>query len=192
MKKIFSLICFIYCSTAFGQSYSSLISDSEIVKFINWKLVNDWTWDEFKLKGRGRQLYFKIQKLDTATFYPEMSKTRVGFGGVLFREGMGNKILDSLFSKEDRRFLFEQFNSQRDTVWKDEFSKTDIVYSLKKEKKPNRYYLSLPLFSINRQYIILEEMHYAGPGLLGGGFKIYKRKSDNTWEFITVLNGWQS
>jgi hypothetical protein len=176
-----------------GQTYSSITSDKEIYGFLNWMTINDRKYiEEPKLKQK--QVYFKILSWDTANFvlkdtalinrYPHFNTD----GQYLYQP---QDETDTIFKQKDREFLFSQFIAIQDTIWHNKFSKSKLL-TTKKQRRPNRYYYSIPLFSHDKKYVVIRRQYYCGDLCAHSGYYVYRRIEDNKWIFVTAVNTWIS
>jgi hypothetical protein len=191
LKTLSTLIfALLLTSKCLGQTYNAVITDEEIVGFINWHLSTQPKFGEEPKHGL-KKIFYKISKWDTANFFPDRIKdnSKTYIRDFLFYKN--NKWLDTVFSNNDREFLFIQFNSQLDTVWRHKFKNSKLLKT-KKQGRDNRYYLTLPLFSLDRKYVIIREIYYCGSLCAHGAYKIFRRRNDEGWEFIGSLYEWIS
>jgi len=172
------------------NTYSSIISNEEIYDFLNWMTIKNE--EEYYNEPIERQVYYKIVKWDMANFIPinPIKKILNSF----FRFDIYNKYIyesksgtDTIFKQEDRNFLFLQFNAIKDTIWHDSFSKSELT----KQFLYARYY-SIPLFSLDRNYVIIYREYYCGSECAYGGIYVYRRIDKNNWVFVTSVNTWIS
>ena len=175
----------------FEQTYSSVISDKEIYDFVNTLIKTD--------KDRISKNVFKnisvspeiLQHWDSINFV--RPKTAENFQKQLTENIdyiFWGKQIDSLLNETYRKFMSEQFKSFKDTIWHQPFSGTRL--ESKKQKKPDRYYFSLPVFSVDKTVAIIYFSNYCGELCGFGGYYIYKKKTDNKWTFITAIGHWIS
>lgn len=194
MKKmvviLFGLLSYTYST---GQTYSSVISDKEIYDFLNWMTVNDKKYSE-EPKLKRKQIYFKILSWDTANFtikdttlieeYPFFSME----GQYLYKRQSGT---DTIFQQQDRDYLFRQFSGIKDSVWHHSFSQSKLLTN-SKQIRPNRYFYSIPLFSLDKNYVIVQRVYYCGDVCAYGGYYVYRRIGKDGWVFVTAVNTWMS
>lgn len=175
----------------FGQTYSSIVSDNEIVGFLNWKLRAEIKYSE-EPKGKPKQLFTLISKWDTLNFFPERKKGAKSYysGDYVFNLPQ-NRWLDTIFSLKDKEFLYKQFNSQTVNIWQTSFENSKLVKP-KKNMKPNFYFLSLPLFSSDKKYVIIKQLFYCGKLCAYNELRVYRRKTDESWEYVGSLNSTMS
>lgn len=192
MKKsiiIFSLLLTnIFC---FGQTYSDIISDKEIISFLTWEVNSTEGYSEEPLFSFKRKISSKISDWDSLNFVKPDSLNEYDFSVAFFYLFQEKNGLDSIFKDEDKKFLFEQFESCRDSTWQSKIPKATIT-SRKNKKRPNIYYYSIPLFSKDKIYVIVKIEYYCGSLCAHGGYFIYKRLNEDSWEFVEVVNGWIS
>ncbi len=170
MKKFtIILIALLKFTLVTGQTYSSIISDKEIYDFLNWITIKDKKHAEEK-KLKRKRIQHEILSWDITNF----------------------TLKDTvLFNQEDRGFLLKQITSIKDTIWHSRFSKSKLLIN-KKQKHPNKYYYSIPLFFQHKDYVIVQRHYYCGNLCAYGGYYIYRRLDNKKWLFVTALNTWIS
>lgn len=192
MKKfltiLFLLLTKIFC---FGQTYSDIISDKEIISFLTWEVNSTEGYSEEPLLSFKRKISAKISDWDSLNFIKPDSLNEYDFSVAFFYLFQKKNELDTIFKDEDKKFLLEQFESCRDSTWQNKIPNATIT-SRKNKKRPDRYYYSIPLFSIDKKYVIVKRTYYCGSLCAHGGYFIYKRLSEDNWEFVKIVNGWIS
>lgn len=191
--KVKSLIFISFIFLAYfssGQTYSSIISDEEIYNTINAIIKNDN--DRIKKKGvRKISVSPKISnqwdslnfiRLDTAKYIHYQFYENFEY---IFKD-----YLDTLFNEIDKKFMFEQYKSIKDTVWHQAFSQAKLVDG--KQRNPDRYCFSVPIFSVDKKVVVIYFSNYCGELCGFGGYYIYKKTSKNKWIFITAIGHWIS
>jgi hypothetical protein len=184
----------IFCSQfVIGQTYSTLISDKEIYDFLNYITKTDKKHREEPFL-KCKQIYYKIHSWDSANFKLKDTAFNNKFpfyeseSQYLFYKGKG---VDTMFKQEDRAFIFNQFTSIKDSIWHDPFCHSKLLKD-KNQKRPNRYYYSIPLFSIDNNYVVIAMSYYCGSLCAYGGYYIYKKIGKNRWEYVVAINTWVS
>lgn len=125
---------------------------------------------------------------------------------------LGISKMDTLFSKLDVKYIIEQNNERRNFSLNQNFIKSKTIIPNKKlkefsEQTPNGnnfwgnyskvygktgyYVVSKPLFSLNKEIVIISIGHRCGE-LCGGGSTIILKKINGKWKFIGELLNWQS
>jgi hypothetical protein len=99
--------------------------------------------------------------------------------------------LDTIFKQIDRTFIYKQFTAIKDTIWHEKFSKSKLLTG-QKQRRTNKYYYSIPLFSMDKKYVIIYRKYYCGDECAYGGYYVYRRLEPNKWEYITAVNTWIS
>ena len=173
---------------ALGQTYSSTVSDKEIYDFLNWMTKYDK-----KYSGepwfKGKQICQKIRTWDKSNFNKEQSSMNDSFGGnYLFKKRAGT---DTIFNKADREYILRQYSSIKDSIWRNSFASGNFINCLN-QKRPNRYYYSIPLFSIDKSFVIVSRTYVCGNECAHGGYYIYRKRQSGKWEYVTTVNGWMS
>ncbi len=192
-----NLLCIIFgflpLTFAFGQTYSSLTSDEEMYAFLKWMTVHDRKHVD-KPTWKRKHITTNILPWEIANFLlPESA-------GVNQREfiNIDSRYLyksrggtDTLFNQQDRDFMFQQFTAMKDTVWQAKFSYLTHLTS-KKQASLKTYCYSIPLFSVDKTYVIIQKHFHCGNMCIEGGYYVYRRLNDKHWEFVTAVNTWIS
>lgn len=192
-KPILILIGFLNISFAFGQTYSTVISDQEIYEFLNWMNVNNRKYNE-EPRLKQKNISQKILGWEAENFAREdtaqIPKHHIfsADGPYLYQSYCGT---DTLFKQDDRDFIFSQFTGIKDSIWDTQFSEAKLLKS-KNQKRPNRYYYSIPLFSLDKKYVIIQMEYYSGSLCAHGGYYVYRRLDNNGWEYVTAIITWVS
>ena len=174
----------------YSQTYSSVIDDKEIYNFINSIIKTD--------KNRiNKKAFRKI------SFSPKISNhwDSINFVRPNIAEDFQKQVLgevdyifmgkqDTLFNSNDRNFMFMQYKSIKDTVWHQSFSRAKFANN--KKRNPDRYYFSVPIFSMDNKVAVIYLSNYCGNECGFGGYYIYKQESKNKWIFITAIGHWIS
>ncbi len=193
LKKITLISTLLFNFTfLIGQTYSSIISDKEIYDFLNWMTKNDRKYgDEPKFKRK--QIDFLILPWDTCNFVIKDSAVfnNPNFVSDHFYLFYKNSRTDLLLQQQDREFIFKQFTEIKDTIWHKPFSNSKLLIN-KDQKKPNRYYYSIPLFSVDKKYVIIHRQYYCGNLCAYGGYYVYQRLDEKKWEYVTAVHSWIS
>ena len=192
------LIGLLFADNSNGQTYSSITSNQEIYDFLNWLAKNETNYKD-RPPFSGKKISQHIIKWDTVNFipttpdsisnkYPKMVANDFFNTQYIFKSQDG---IDTIFKPADRSFILQQFTSIKDTIWHSKFPNSKLLTN-QKQKRPNRYYFSIPLFSINRNYVIVQREYYCGSLCAYGGIYIYKKITDKKWQRITAINTWVS
>ena len=188
-----------------NQTYSYLINDEEIYSFLDWlttneginnihfnvpnpkKIVNEmlmWEISNFIPQEtyipKNKNLFFRlISRLKRQEYFLDFDK-------YIYDSKKGT---DTIFKEQDRDFLFLQFVAIKDTIWYNTFSESELVT---REEKLYIHYFSIPLFSIDKNYVIIELYYYCGTECAWGGYYVYRRLDNNNWKYITTVHQWES
>jgi hypothetical protein len=189
-SNLFALTIFllvtIFCH---GQTYSSMINDSEIYSFINTAIKTDK--DRIHKKSLKKILLWpNIDKWDKAVLTPVKTSEDVQKLDTEKDYFFLYKKVDSLFTEEDRIFMLKQINSFKDTVWRRPFKGSTFVS--KANAQQYSFSFSIPIFSIDRS---IAAIYFSGSGrqLCGfGGYYFYKRTDKGLWKFVTAVGHWIS
>lgn len=196
MKTIVAIIFLtgLFCPNCIlGQTYSTVITDKEIYNFLNWMTQSEKKYSE-EPRLKFKQIFYRMITWDTANFIAKDTALLNKYpyfdldDKFLFQRSSGT---DTIFKHADRTFLFQQYNAIKDSVWHQPFAGSKLLKD-KNQKMPNRYYYSIPLFSLDRKYVILRRHYYCGNLCAYGGYYIYKRIAENKWEYVTSIHTWIS
>lgn len=192
MHKLISItILLLIKQLCLGQTYSDIIPDEEIISFLTWEVNSTKGYSEEPLLSFKRKISQKINSWDSLNFIKPDSLDEhdlLVIFSYLFRK---SNNLDTIFTNEDKQYLFEQFKACKDSVWQSKIPKATIK-SKKNKRRSNRYYYSIPLFSKDKTYLIINRTYYCGSLCAYGGYFIYRKLDNNSWELIKVVNGWVS
>ena len=192
MRKLtIMLIGLLICTLTTSQTYSSVTSDKEIYDFLNWMTINSKKYDE-EPKLKQKRISCKILNWDEAVFFTDTVQVNnrqiIADYDCLYQTRSGT---DTIFNQQDRNFIYQQFTAIKDSIWHQSFSNSKLLAD-QKQKRPNRYYYSIPLFSLNKNYVIINKAYYCGDECAYGGHYVYKRIGTKKWKFVTVIMSWMS
>jgi len=192
MKKItIILIGLLSYTLTTGQTYSSIVNDNEIYDFLNWLTINTKKFSE-EPKLKQKQICHKILSWKKDVFFidtiRENNQLIIFDYNCLYQSKYGT---DTIFNQQDRDFIFQQFIAIKDSIWHTSFSNSKLLIN-QKQKRFNRHYYSIPLFSLDKEYVIIDKYYLCGTACAYGGYYVYKRIGKKKWEFITVINPWMS
>ena len=185
-RKLFFLTLIFFSQLSLGQTYSSLTTDNEIYDFLNWLTSTEKKYDEAPYLKR-KQIYYKILHWNIDNFvWKDTANIRfLEFDlQYLFKKKNG---VDTIFNKADQIFMLQQFTAIIDTTWQKPFHKSKIVFK-KKQPKPNRYSFSIPLFSVDKKYVVIRKSYFCGDECGYSGYYVYRKKLKNKWEYLTCIN----
>lgn len=183
------IFCFLWTESCFAQTYSSLIEDKEIYSFLNWLTKSEKRpYGEPKLKRK--EIYYEISKWDSASFIVKDTALQAKYPffdldmRYIYKHSLG---VDTLLNRQDRSFLFEQFSAIRDTVWHTPFNHSKLLLN-RNQKRPNRHYYSVPLFSVDRKYVIVNSAYVCGGLCAYMGIYLYQRIGTDEWKYLLTIH----
>ena len=196
MKSTLSLIILLCFSVLHCQTYSNEVSDKEISLFFE-QLKNS---EKLKIK----KIDHKIIKWRDYDIYGEKDTTL----NFTFATGiLKNEIILKHLTKDDIKYIEKQYLNIKDSVWKkNDFKKFNLLdsigrkeihdYSMKRHRKMGNYYsysFSIPLFSIDKKFVIIIQDFYCGSMCSTQCIYLYKRNEIfNKWEEIASWNCWST
>ena len=173
MYRSLTLVLIILVNTTLkSQTYSSLIPDKEIEEFVSWKLKDTMQLLYIPNDYSRRIFPLKIEMFD--------SSKKGGF--CIYQKSA--KWIDSIFSKEDKAFFFDQFKNIKTNTWPEK----DGLPKGKETEKGYGTFISIPIFSQNRQFVIVYVYHFCGQNCGRFSIPIYK-KTEGTWKFYRQIIG---
>ena len=179
-RTIWTIVLLMFCKLGYCQTYSSTISDNDIYNFLSWLKSQK----EFRTKEsafNNKVLSWKEENfhlLDSTDKYPQFNFDYI------FKSKEGT---DTIFREHDREYLYKQFISIKDTVLRHPFT-SNSGYDIDSPK----HSVSIPLFSLKKDYVIIKLSYYCGNECGYGGYNVYKRLKRNKWKYVTTVNGWIS
>jgi len=168
-------ILFITCLPTFGQTYSTIVTDIEIINFINSQAkgnysqkINSWKLEEVYQPD---SVLGKLKPWKNLT----LSEKRINS----FTYGVA-PLLNDFLNITDFEFIKEQIAGLQVKEWQ-------TVKEIKKTKKPehskDEYYIySVPLFSKDKNYAILKTDFYCGNLCGWSCIEVYKKAENGQWE----------
>ncbi len=197
MKLLLFILAFLTSPFLYSQKYSSVINDKEIIEFMNWLLTKDSIKTNINLDNKlipNKNLVYGT--LDTAK-YPMFETWNI------FNK---RNRLDSFLNQNDGDFFIKQVEGQKLMRWDHQFPNYTLITYPKntKDKKYNMRILdslnrlyntvwaySLPIFSVDKQKVIIIERFYCGIVCGGGSFNLYERKGE-IWKKLREFNYWSN
>jgi hypothetical protein len=170
--RILVIILTIMTNSINAQTYSGIVEDSLVTKFLTDITTFKNNSDNFNTKFSDS----RILKWDTLNFLNDQDI----LGNSLFLKYYHT---DTLFTSADIDFFKRQFLSQKDSVWRTKIKTTTFTPILGNEVSYNSY--SLPLFSIDKRLAIIKRNYtciYTNP-CYQNFIDIY-HKVDNEWRFL--------
>ncbi len=101
--------------------------------------------------------------------------------------------LEEYFNVLDANYFVDQIKRQRKYKWNlklEEIILFDTIQLVDNRVDKVLFSYSLPLFSVDNNYVIIIEAFYCGLLCGGGVYNVYQRLSDNSWKKIKQLNQW--
>ena len=181
---------------SYSQNYSKVISDSEIVDFINRDILND----SIKLTKTIRKMIFRLDVnefyyKDSSDFIKKNQNSQFIFHHHTFKGREYTNHLDTFFSRKDIDFFYKQIKGQtKRTEWLKAFTNSVIVKNVEldsnRHAKQVMYSYSLPLYSFDKRRAIIIKGCYCGFLCGGGAYYLYEKDNKNSWQLIRKINEW--
>ena len=188
MKAFPLLILLLIPLISVGQTYSTEISDSSILAFMKWELINGKKYSEDSKFRTRKKTSINISRYDTLNFIQNDSLSNYSWQNDEYLRNRRYKI-DSILTISEMAYLFKQYTSLIDTNWSHKIQGSSIK---KKNNGKDIYYYAVPLFTTDEKYVILKKSFYCGNVCAYGGIYLYQKVGLNDWKLIKIFNGWIS
>ena len=182
-RTTFLIIFALLAKFNYGQTYSSQASDKEVCDFLNWMTKNDEKHDE-EPRFKKKRVSKKIYKWDIGSLAADLEEYTL-----ILKYSHRDSLSDTLFSMNERHNLFGQIRLQSDTVWRNKIKHARLING--GQKKANRYYYSIPIYTIDKKFLIIRKEYYCGSLCAYGGYYIYC-KTGGTWKYVSCFGTWMS
>lgn len=172
---------------------TTTITDSDIYEIVN--LILDETDNASKIDGLKTNPYKYILDKDLEPLFNRV-------------DSIALLKTDTLFSKEDLKFINKQINSRKDFKFKSDFIKSkkiipaEVIQNIMKdcEKNGGRFYdkfhekfgddlyytIGLPVFSKDKKTVFIKFDSF------GSGRTIVYKKIKNNWKYYCLVCAWQA
>src|SRR5688572_17320721 len=131
LKTLFFFAFLLVFNISYSQTYSSTISDSQIIQFLNWQIRTEQKYPE-EPKHKRKVIDSEMISWDTIHFKSDIKRNLHSIEyNLIYLFNNKNKWLDTLFTEEDREYFFRQFTSQKDTVWRQTFAHSKLSHKKK-------------------------------------------------------------
>lgn len=199
MKRLITLYLLFWNFCSFAQVYSKVISDSEILSFINEDIITN------NIKAISSSIYplslGDFYYRDSTDYLKKNSPASLNLANFIFhnfKTSNNREIsnhLDTIFSRGDIDFFKKQIDGLRKRkYWKTKFTNTvfddDPKLDSTNHTKLTVYNYSIPLFSVDRKKVIIIKRFYCGFLCGGGSYNLYIKSTENTWVLIKRMNVW--
>ena len=172
------------CSVlSFGQTYSEIIDDQDIIDFLNEILKSDNF--ENSSPRKNKLLVSSIVKWQNSSFVKksrdELQSTPKPMGsGYLF-----NQVSDTLISIADIDYFLKQTMQQKASRWKNHFYNTRLIRKSNSDQA-FKYSYSIPLFNADKSKAIIYKGFIKDRLTRGFGYYLY-RKVNGKWVLLEPL-----
>jgi len=173
IRTLIFLLLILLALNSSAQTYSSLTTDEEIENFINW-YVSDSSIPRSKK-------YFDKNILPIKRGYFTTSNSK-SIGSIYF---LNSKFLDSIFTASDKNFFIQQIDSIKTEEWR--ISKLHFKKKIRKQETASL--ISIPIFSLNRAYAIIQLSRSCSQTYSCVGVYLYKA-TNSGWKLYKTLKSY--
>ena len=186
MRPFLTIIFFLFGLTSSAQKYSNVIKDTSITNFMTWLFKSDTS---FKATKHVDNDILKLQ-IDNFIYVDPATLNKNQFVQNIFYE---KNNLTQYFNQNDTKYFIRQINDQRKHKWNLKVKGIKLFDTIELvENKIDKvlFSYSLPIFSVDKKYIIIIEAFYCGLVCGGGQYNLYERQSGSSWKKVKVFNEW--
>jgi hypothetical protein len=190
-SQLLLLILFSISVKGLSQTYSSVISDEEIKSFFEWEISSTDSYSEESFFSIKRKISSEISKWDSLNFIKPDSLDENDFSVRFLYLYQNMNSLDSILKSEDKDFFLQQFSAVGDSIWRFTIPRSKFI-NTKSKTHFTGYHYSIPLFSKNKNIVIIKKVFGCGSLCAYGGYYIYEKTDNNSWRLLKVINSWMS
>ncbi len=189
MKPAFVALLLLLYTQMRAQNISTIVSDRDIYSFINWLTNSE---PRHTLEGEPqsgpKKIALRMLQWDDKNFMTPDSQN-VKHYSITLSIYLHSHISDSLFGGADRDYLISQSRAIHDTVWRKPIDHA-IFYGDANRFTSDGHLYSVPLFSRDGRYVIIQRDYYCGHPCAVGAYAIYERVDDKAWKQIATPIEW--
>ncbi len=180
IAKMVVVLVFFASQMMLSQTYNAVTTDKEIYNFLNYIIKFE---NKYKEEPRYELKYIseKIIPWEQEDFVENASDRQEN--KYIFKQEVR---LDTIFNAADKQFLTEQFNGRKEKIWQTKF-KHSILARNENETEVNRYYYSIPLFSVDRKHVVIKKKYYSKDHCYSG-YCMYRKNENGNWEYLFAYN----
>lgn len=172
-----------------AQTISSSVPDAEIYAFLNWLTRTEPRHiTEGEAKTGPKKIALRMLQWDDKNFAIPDSQNIKRYS-ITLSIYFHRQISDSLFGGADRDYLIAQSHAIRDTVWRHAFEQS-VFYGDAERFTAGGHLYSVPLFSRDHRYVIVQRDYYCGHPCAVGAYAIYHRIGARDWKLIATPVEW--
>ena len=195
MILVFSSLC-LTSSHIFCQTYSSIVSDKDIIEFIDYISTND-------IKGyndtaaKAKRICKEILDFDSSQIkFPVIHYSKDGKAySVQLNLGYAFTLMDdsdSILKLSEIKYLLSQCRNFKSHKWRQKSIGEHIVRNSKDPSKNPIHYFSIPIFSQDKKTAIVSHEYYCGPLCAWGNIRVYRKDNSGKWKKVFQTMGWRS
>jgi hypothetical protein len=213
MRYIIVIVFFLTPYLLKAQTYSTIISDDEIIGFINQDIQRDSVKAIRIIHREMFELFEDVFYFKDSTdyYYKNQNISTFIFRKHIFRGRAFTYYIDTIFTRQDIDYFLLQINGLKEKkFWKSNFINSRLFDDVKFDSNSRGelkhldrfkrgfnnypesviYTYSLPLFSFDKRKAIIIKGFYCGLVCGGGGYYIYEKTNNNGWKLIGEINTW--
>jgi len=180
ISKTVAITLLLISQMVFSQTYNSVTSDKEIYDFLSYIIKYENKYEDEPRFGL-KYISEKIIPWEQDDFVRNESLEKDN--KYIFKEEIR---IDTIFNAADKDFLKNQFNGSKAKIWQTKF-KHSILAKNENETEENRYYYSIPLFSVDRKHVLVKKKYY-NKNHCYYGYCIYRKNEKGNWDYQFAYN----
>lgn len=185
MKKLVIILALILSIDSYCQTYGEkLLSDKDVFSFVQWEVLNSPKFPEDR-KIRQKRLLRNLRSWRAAFPFNNVEATDT----ISFEHTFSWFIKkDTIFSEADKEFMAEQFMNNTIGSWPKSFKGVTLVDKFKLKT----YHMTVPLFSKDRNLVLIHKYFYCGSLCARACTYVYRKINNNEWKLVTKYKCWMS
>ena len=195
MRLTFTMLCLLFYSAVSAQKYSNIITDTAIINVMKSMVSLDtfgMLENHVSLMPENIGINDSLESFYRRQWLNNLEEYQLtGFLGKADAGYFARQIIQSKAgAKWDLPFvtLFERPELKTARPETEPVSKSELLSNYELNK--HRYYYSLPLFSVNKNYAVIH-VSYSFSAVKGGSYYyLLERQPGNWWKVIQFFGGW--
>lgn len=189
MKKWYFFVMISFCSqVCLGQTYSNIISDQEIINFMNEMLkLDDFENTNVEMK---KLILSRIVNWQHSSFVQKTKNEATNTPEFMGSGYLFNTIDDSIITKGDINYFLEQNKYIKVKFWKNKLVNNQLVKKSNNDKI-FKYSYSIPLFNLDKSKAVIYKGYIKNKLTRGFGYYLY-HKVNGKWKLLKPILMMQS
>ena len=184
MKQLATCILILISYLVTGQTYSELIDDERIEDVLQYEILNSSKFPEERRNGP-KKVYVGPTYWDGAFPFENLEIEDASDFKQIFKWFIEE---DTIFSESDKLFMEKQYEAALGEDWKGNFEGARLT----KKYTDRIYQYSIPLFSIDGDFVMFHKYFYCGNLCARACTYVYQRTKTEDWVIVKEYKCWMS